>query len=138
MRRTPGSLRFRLPALFLLGIALAGIVAALIALRLFQDYTREQTLVELRREAAGLAQLYAESALQAAYEGAKAPEFAARTLEHATGYTLYYVGTSVFPGQDSGLNPLPSEAVDERLRDLRGPLSFEFRLEDGRRFLAAA
>ena len=61
MRRALGSLRFRLPALFLLGIALAGIVAALIALRLFQDYTREQTLVELRREAGGLAQLYAES-----------------------------------------------------------------------------
>jgi signal transduction histidine kinase len=138
MRRALGSLRFRLPALFLLGIALAGIVAALIALRLFQDYTRDQTLVELRREAAGLAQLYAESALQAADEGAKAPGFAARTLEHATGDTLYYVGTSVFPGQDSGLNPLPSEAVDERLRDLRGPLSFEFTLDDGRRFLAAA
>ena len=64
-----GSLRFRLPALFLLGIVLAGIVAALISLRLFQDYTHDQTLVELRREAAGLAQLYAESALQAADEG---------------------------------------------------------------------
>ena len=133
-----GSLRFRLPALFLLGIVLAGIVAALISLRLFQDYTHDQTLVELRREAAGLAQLYAESALQAADEGTKAPEFAARTLEHATGDTLFYVGTSVFPGQDSGLNPLPAEAVDDRLRDLRRPLSFEFTLDDGRRFLAAA
>ena len=38
-----GSLRFRLPALFLLGIVLSGIVAALIALRLFQSYTREQS-----------------------------------------------------------------------------------------------
>ncbi len=33
----PGSLRFRLPALFLLGIVLGGLVAAAIALRLFQD-----------------------------------------------------------------------------------------------------
>ena len=38
-----GSLRFRLPALFLLGIVLSGIVAALIALRLFQSYTRDQS-----------------------------------------------------------------------------------------------
>ena len=34
------SLRFRLPALFLAGIALSGLVTSLIALRLFQDYTR--------------------------------------------------------------------------------------------------
>ena len=33
------SLRFRLPALFLAAIALAGLVTSLIALRLFQDYT---------------------------------------------------------------------------------------------------
>jgi len=36
-----GSLRFRLPALFLLGIVLAGVLAALISLRLFQTYTRD-------------------------------------------------------------------------------------------------
>ncbi len=132
-----GSLRFRLPALFLLGIALAGILAALIALRLFQDYTHDQTVIELRREASGLAQLYAESALQAADEGANAPDFAAATLEKATGDTLFYVGTSVFPGQDSGLTRLPAEAVDDRLHELRGLLSFEFTLA-GRRYLAAA
>ena len=49
------SLRFRLPALFLAGIALAGLVTSLIALRLFQDYTRNETLKELRQEASGLA-----------------------------------------------------------------------------------
>ena len=46
------SLRFRLPALFLAGIALSGLVTSLIALRLFQDYARKQTLTELRQEAA--------------------------------------------------------------------------------------
>ena len=35
-----GSLRFRLPALFLLGILLAGLVASLISIRFFQSYTR--------------------------------------------------------------------------------------------------
>ena len=49
-----GSLRFRLPALFLLGIVLAGVVAALISLRLFQTYTRGQSVQELQREASGL------------------------------------------------------------------------------------
>ena len=47
------SLRFRLPALFLAAIALSALVTSLIALRLFQDYTRNQTLRELRREATG-------------------------------------------------------------------------------------
>ena len=54
------SLRFRLPALFLAGIALAGLVTSLIALRLFQDFTRTESLQELRQEARGLADLYAE------------------------------------------------------------------------------
>jgi signal transduction histidine kinase len=132
-----GSLRFRLPALFLLGIAIAGMVAALIALRLFQDFTRDEALRDLRQEAAGLAQLYAESALRAADEGENAPEFAAAKLEAATGNTLYYVGTAPFPGQDSGLKRLPESAIDERLRSLERSITFEFRIGD-RRYLAAA
>jgi signal transduction histidine kinase len=52
------SLRFRLPALFLLGILLAGIVATLIAVRFFQSYTRTHAASELRREAAGIVTLY--------------------------------------------------------------------------------
>src|ERR687884_473717 len=41
-----GSLRFRLPALFLLGIVLAGIVATAISIRFFQNYTRARALAE--------------------------------------------------------------------------------------------
>jgi signal transduction histidine kinase len=52
------SLRFRLPALFLLGILLAGIVATLIAVRFFQSYTRTHAASEVRREAAGIVTLY--------------------------------------------------------------------------------
>src|ERR1051325_4251760 len=48
------SLRFRLPALFLLGILLAGVVATLIAARFFQSYTRTHAAPELRAEAAGI------------------------------------------------------------------------------------
>ena len=47
------SLRFRLPALFLVGIVVSGLIATAIALALFQDYARRQLLKDLRREADG-------------------------------------------------------------------------------------
>jgi two-component system sensor histidine kinase BaeS len=56
------SLRFRLPALFLVGIVLAAVVAALIAVRFFQDYTRTRAAHEVRAESAGIVQLYARQA----------------------------------------------------------------------------
>jgi signal transduction histidine kinase len=56
------SLRFRLPALFLLGIVIAGVVASAIAIRFFQGYTRARAIVELKAEAAGIVQLYARAA----------------------------------------------------------------------------
>jgi signal transduction histidine kinase len=57
-----GSLRFRLPALFLLGILLAGLIAALISIRFFQSYTRARAVDELRSESVGIVQLYARQA----------------------------------------------------------------------------
>ena len=56
------SLRFRLPALFLLGIVLAVVVATLIAVRFFQSYTRTHAASELRGESAGIVQLYEQKA----------------------------------------------------------------------------
>jgi signal transduction histidine kinase len=121
-----GSLRTRLPALFLLGIVVSGIVAALIALRLFQSYTRDQSLTELRREASGLAQLYAESALRSVDTHQQAPSFAASKLEQATGDQIYYVGAPVFPGEHSGLQKLPASAVPPGVAAIESPLTFEF------------
>lgn len=97
------SLRFRLPAIFLLGVVLAGLVTAVIAIRLFEDYTVQQTVNGLRRQAAGLAALYEEQALQSVDEGTNAPTFAAAKLEQASGAELFYVGVEIFPGQISGL-----------------------------------
>ena len=37
-----GSLRFRLPALFLVGIVVSGVIAAAVALALFQNYAHKQ------------------------------------------------------------------------------------------------
>src|SRR5688500_12767 len=119
------SLRFRLPALFLAAIALAGLVTSLIALTLFQDYTHNESLKELRREARGLAQLYAESAVLAVDEEKAAPAFAAAKLEAATGDRLFYVGESVSPGEDTGLRRLRLADVGV---DLAGDriVTFEF------------
>lgn len=134
-----GSLRVRLPALFLLGILLSGLLAAAIALRLFQGYTHEQSLEELQREAAGLSQLYADAALRAADEGAAAPDFAAEKLELATGDRLFYVGVSVFPGQESGLQRIPEAALPGDAAVFDEPTTFEFvPPEESRTYLAAS
>src|SRR5205814_1255547 len=53
-----GSLRFRLPALFLVGIVVSGVIAAAVALALFQNYARQQLLTKLSREANGLRPLF--------------------------------------------------------------------------------
>jgi signal transduction histidine kinase len=100
------SLRFRVPALFLLGMLLAGVVTSVIAVRLFQDYAVDQTVNDLRRQAVGLADLYEEQAVQSVDEGTAAPRLAAPRLEQAAGANLYYVGVEIFPGQASGLREL--------------------------------
>ena len=132
------SLRFRLPALFLAGIALSGLVTSLIALRLFQDYTRTASLNELRREARGLAQLYAESAVRAVDEEKAAPAFAASKLEAATGDRLYFLGTSLSPGEDCGLTRVTLKDVGVDLSTTR-IITFEFKPPGQKQtFLAAA
>ena len=59
------SLRFRLPALFLLGIVVSGLIAAVVALRLFQGYVLSRSKADLRREAIGLTEVFAQQAITA-------------------------------------------------------------------------
>jgi signal transduction histidine kinase len=106
------SLRFRLPALFLVGIALTGLVSTAIAFGLFQDYTRDRTISELRREAAGLTALYAKQAQKSLNQDRPPPSFQAKELERASGNRLFYVGVPAFLGQESGLRRLPQDSVD--------------------------
>ncbi len=134
-----GTLRFRLTAVFLAVVLVFGLASIGLAVRLFQDVTRQQSVDELRREASGIAALYAESALRSSDEGAKAPEFAAEKLELATGDELYYIGASLFPGQRFGLTRLPRSALGdvELARDAQ--TIFEFTPPgESRRLLAAA
>lgn len=134
-----GSLRFRLTALFLAAVLVFGLVSIGLAVRLFQDVTRSQSIRELEREAEGLAALYAESAIQSSDEGTKAPEFAAETLERATGDELFYVGASLFPGQRFGLERILRGALGDVRLERDRLVTFTFIPSgDDRKLLAAA
>ena len=127
------SLRFRLPALFLAGIALTVLLAAALALRLFQDYSREQAIRELRREALGISELF----LQQIAQGAQS--FAPRRLEQATGDRIYYTGIEIFPGENSGLRELPRNVIDVNALPAERTTVFEFTPDDDdRRYIAVA
>jgi signal transduction histidine kinase len=118
-----GSLRVRLPLVFLGGILLAAVVTTLIAVRLFQNIARDQTLANLSREANGIARLYA-NAVNESYANTptkkstdkRAPTpFVAQTLELATGDKIYLMGPHrLAPGQVIGLRELklPSKTFE--------------------------
>ena len=119
-----GSLRVRLPLVFLAGILLAGVITTVIAVRLFHQYAHDQALTKLAREANGIAQLYANAVNQSyAAQNAKkstdqrAPtKFVATQLEQATGDRIYFIGPlNAFPGQP--------QAVQGVLRPLNVPRS---------------
>src|SRR3954453_4058622 len=116
-----GSLRVRLPLVFLAGIVLAGVITTLISVRLFRDFSHEQALTKLKREGQGIALLYAR-AVNESYGNTnkkgkpndrKPPTFAAASLQLATGDKIYFVGPGLFPGQGfTGLKRLPSSTID--------------------------
>jgi signal transduction histidine kinase len=119
-----GSLRVRLPLVFLAGIILAGLVTTLIAVQLFRDFAHDQALAKLSREANGIAHLYAQSVNESyAFQGGKqskdrkAPaKVTAKSLRLATGDKIFFLGPHLFPGQDRepipGLTRLPSTTFD--------------------------
>jgi two-component system OmpR family sensor kinase len=120
------SLRFRLPALFLAGVVLAGIVSAAIAFRLLQSYSEDRSLKELRREAGGLTTLYAKQAIRSSNEGGIAPAFVGAELERATGDRIYYAGLPLFPGETAGLRRLPAGLIDWQSIRAGESVTFEF------------
>ena len=133
------SLRFRIPAFFLIGVLVAGAVTALFAVRLFQDDSRDRTLTDLRRQAAGLARLYEEQAIRSVDEAKQAPGFAAPLLEQATGSRIYYAGLEIFPGQKSGLRSLDRKVLDWQMLQAGKVETFEFQPPGtDRTYLAAA
>jgi signal transduction histidine kinase len=126
------SLRFRLPALFLAGAALAGVVSTVISVGLFQEYTQDRLQAELHREAKGLTSLYGEQARRVfdAPVGREPVPLATKRLEESSGSRLYYAGARIFFSQHSGLRPLPLDVVQWRDGRIR---SFEFTPPDANR-----
>jgi signal transduction histidine kinase len=127
------SLRFRLPALFLAGAALAGLVSTVISIGLFQDYTEDRLRAELRREARGLTTLYAEQArraIDAERTTLRRLARATRQFEQASGSRIYYVGLRIFFSQGSGLRRLPDNTVVWQDGQIR---TFQFTPPDARR-----
>jgi signal transduction histidine kinase len=119
------SLRFRLPALFLAGIVIVGVISTVTAYQLFQSYTEDRFYAELRREAVGLTDLYASQAVQASDEGRRPPFAQAPRLERATGDRLFYCGIDPFATGTTGfglrqLKPCPVPPGANR------PVRFEF------------
>src|SRR4051794_31408288 len=116
------SLRFQLPAFFLLGAVIAGLVSAVIALRLFQSYAqnraREQAYSELAREARGMTELYQQRA------GLKL--LSAKNLERATGDNIFYVGLDPFPGQGPAFHRLPVKGAALKKVRVSHPVRIEF------------
>jgi signal transduction histidine kinase len=130
-----GSLRVRLPALFLLGAVAAGLVAALISISFFQSYNHARAVDELRSEGVGIVRLYASQA------GVR--EVPVPNLERAMGGDrLFYVpvvpGAQLFAGD---LTPLPRSSVDMQKLAHGGPLTFDLTYKtrkETRKFLAVA
>jgi signal transduction histidine kinase len=119
-----GSLRFRLPALFLLGIVLAATVATLIAVRFFQSNTRTHAASELRAESVGIVQLYEQKAAIGRVR--------LKTLElELGGDRVFWV--PVAPGAlllAGPLPELPSRAVPAEVLHGGTPPAFDFEFGD--------
>src|SRR3954451_3020253 len=133
------SLRFQLPALFLLAVVIAGLVSAAIALRLFREYAesraRAQAYQELGREANGLTQLYGQQA------GLRL--LSADRLELATGDRIFYQprarGLDPFPGQRPAFTPLPRGVLNPNAHFGERGVTFVFRPPgSSTKYLAAA
>jgi len=128
-----GSLRYRLPALFLLGVVLAGLVATLIAIRFFQSYTRSHAIDELRAESVGIVQLYARQTAAANVPVAN--------LEKAIGGDqIFYI--PIVPGAQLfvGLPPraiLPVNTVPRATLEHDGTTTLDLHVH-GRHYLAVA
>ena len=116
------SLRFQLPALFLLGVVVAGLVSAAIALRLFRTYAqnraRDQAYAEVTREAVGLTKVYSRRA--------GLNFLPTKTAELATGDRIFYAGLDVFPGKTPGFGKIPRSILPEPQKMPKRLERFEF------------
>ncbi len=127
------SLRFRLPAIFLLGFVIASLVTAAISIRFYQSYIRDRTFDELRGESGGIVSL-----LQQQNNIRLPKSITAHDLRRAIGGDrIYFVPRSKNFPYVRGLPALPADIISAREVEERGTVSFEF-TKSGERLLAVA
>jgi signal transduction histidine kinase len=128
-----GSLRVRLPALFLLGIVLAGILAAAISIRFFQSYTRSRAIAELRSESVGITQLYARQA--------GVQDVPVDSLQAAIGGDKIFL-VPIVPGAElftGNLPTLPPRTLDVKALGAGGTMTIDDLVDlQGKHYLAVA
>jgi signal transduction histidine kinase len=130
------SLRFRVTALFVVGVVTSGLVAAAIAFQLLQSYTLRRAHSELRREAGALTSLYTAVAV-GSNDPSPRPE-----LERAASDRIFYVPAA--PGFElfqppphaskavqklyraARLRSLPPGTIDLQRVKTDGPVQLEF------------
>ncbi|HEX6702977.1 MAG TPA: HAMP domain-containing sensor histidine kinase [Gaiellaceae bacterium] len=126
------SLRFRLAAFFLFGVVVAGLVAAAISFQLIQSYQLKRARADIRREAAGLTELYAFRATQVVRPNQRndIPQIPAHTLEDATGDKLYYLPAAaliaLFPREVPVLPRISRRTVPLKALQQGKTIQFEF------------
>jgi hypothetical protein len=133
MRPMLRSLRFRLPAIFLLGFVIAALVATAISVRFFQSYTHDRAVERLAGEGAGIVQLYTLNP-----STNKKNTVPPKRLERALGGDRLFFTPVVrnFPFLD-GLPEVPAGTIDMQEVNRRGKVSFDF-VFHGRRYLGVA
>jgi two-component system, OmpR family, sensor kinase len=133
MRPMLRSLRFQLPAIFLLGFVVAALVAAAISVRFFQSYTHDRAVDELAGEGAGIVQLFTQ---RADIELPKSITVA--NLQRAIGGDRIFFSPRVenFPFLE-GVPEVPAGIFDMRKVEREGKASGEFTYA-GHRYLAVA
>jgi two-component system sensor histidine kinase BaeS len=127
------SLRFRLPAIFLLGFMIAALVAAAISIRFFQSFIRARAYDELRGESGGIVQLLQEQ------NGIRLPKsISVSDLRRAIGGDqIYFVPPAKNFPYLTGIPALPADVVSRRDVEERGVVSLEFEYR-GQHLLAVA
>src|SRR2546425_1814565 len=129
------SLRFRVPALFLVGVVASGFVAAAVAFQLLQSYTLQRARAEVRREVIGVTQLYT---FQAIHTNVDLPR---KTIERAIADRLFFVPAGPliepFPGSKQ-IPKLPASVLNlKKVREGK-TIQFEFRLPGSHTMYIAA
>jgi signal transduction histidine kinase len=108
------SLRFKVPALFLAAIVLAGLVSTAVAVSVSHSYAkstlRKETFKQLGDEARGITQIYADRSKKL---GCPPPS---HELEQASGDQVFYIprakGIDVFPCATPAYTVLPRSVLD--------------------------